>query len=180
MSFSFALNQPLSREVLTLGDQTGEPSVLQHDRVRPAALADESERDAGAVDARLTRPQRGQAVGAVGPSVGLVADADAGAVEEVDHQRGLASFGRTPIHEVVCDRRPQPRERRAEQHQLVELGLFLRQAERRVIAGLLATLGIASGRLEMPVGIRTDPHVGPRRWYRQGGDAFERRRVHHA
>ena len=52
-------------------------------------------------------------------------------------------------------------------------------APARVVAVLLAPLGVAAGRLEVAVGVRADPDVRPGRRDREGADARQRRLVAH-
>ena len=54
--------------------------------------------------------------------------------------------------------------------QVVELRRLALVAERLVVQVLLAATGVAPGGLEVPVGLRGDPHVGPRRRDHEGGD----------
>src|SRR5437764_15232710 len=42
-----------------------------------------------------------------------------------------------------------------------------------MIAVLLAAALVASGRLQMPVRVAADPHIGPGRWDRQLADALQ-------
>ena len=49
----------------------------------------------------------------------------------------------------------------------------------RVVAGLLAPARIAAGGLQVPVGVRGDPHVDPGRWDYHRFDALQRVLVRH-
>ena len=60
-------------------------------------------------------------------------------------------------------RRAQRTERAGERHEVGELVVGTIVDERVVIPVLLAPAGIAAGCLQMAVGMRRDPHIGPRR-----------------
>ena len=67
----------------------------------------------------------------------------------------------------------------AEVDEALELRLVTHARPIGVIAVLLAPAGIASGRLDVSVGARADPHVGPCRWNDEALDAGERAFVLH-
>ena len=62
---------------------------------------------------------------------------------------------------------------------MLELGAVADRAEIRVVAVLLAPLGVAARRLDVAVGVRADPDVGIGRRDRQRADAGEGLRVPH-
>src|SRR5207248_2679096 len=55
----------------------------------------------------------------------------------------------------------------------VVLGFVADGAPARVVAELFATAGVAAGGLQVAVGARADPDVGPRRRDDEGADALE-------
>ena len=120
----------------------------------------------------MPRSQRGETVGAVGPGVLLVADAEQGGVEQPHDNRQQALPCRPVAPELVLDHPTQAGEARPEGREIVELGRLALGAKVVVVAVLLAAPCVAPGGLEVPVGARGDPDIRPCRRNRQRPDAL--------
>src|SRR6185437_3049148 len=121
----------------------------------------EPEGDAGALDLDVTLAHRRQAERPVLPRVLVVADADAGLVQEADDRRYHPGLAERMAGDVAFDPPPDPRQRRGERQHSVVLGLVSQLPPARVVAVLLAPAGVAARGLEMPLRRRADPHVRP-------------------
>ena len=136
-----------------------------------AGLAFEVEGEVGAVDVDVAAAEGGEAEGVVFACVGLVANADEGGFEEAD-DGGEDLFAREAGEgEVLVDALADGGECGAEVEHVFVLGLVADFAPARVVAGLLATAGVAAGGLQVAVGEGADPDVDPGGWDDQGLDA---------
>src|SRR5215204_5794411 len=79
------------------------------------------------------------------------------------------------LGELGADRR----QRAGELHHVLVFRALANLAELWVIAVLLTAFGVASGRLNMTIGLGADPHVGIGRWDGEFANALEGRRVAH-
>ena len=119
------------------------------------------------------RPERRQAERAVGLDVLLVADADHRALEQEHHtggDRGQAQVATRRGRARDVDESPAARRRTP-----ARVSNFWRSRRRASSRGSGTAYGpcVATRRLDVAVGRRADPHVGPRRRDRKGTDAFE-------
>src|SRR5258706_624669 len=140
-----------------------EAQVVEGDRVLDAALAPEREAQRRALHADVAPAQRGQAVGAVGARVLVVADPDQGLVEQANHGREQLAAAEISRAQVALDALAQLGQRLAELQHPAEFRLVARFPVRRVVAILLAAPRVASGGLDVPGGVGTDPNFGPGR-----------------
>ncbi len=95
-----------------------------------AALATEVEVDVGALDVDVTLAQRGQAEGAVGPGILLVADADERHLEEAHHRRQHLLPAERRLPEARLDARADPRQHLGEGHHALVFRLVAHRAKR--------------------------------------------------
>ena len=153
------------------GDDTRELSVLEVDGVADAGLAFEVEDDPGAADGDVAAAHGGEAVGVVGAGVLGIADADVGGLHEAEDGGEDFFAGQAGALEVMFDLFADGRKRGTELEHVFVLGLVARGAPAGVVAGLLAAAGVASGGLQMAVGVGADPDAGPRGRDDEGLDA---------
>jgi hypothetical protein len=93
----------------------------------------------------------------------LAADPEEAAVQQPHRAREHALAGEVvAAGQVALDTFAQRRQRAGETRHVLELLRVPAGAPRLVVAVLLAAGGVDARRLQMPVLIRTDPHVGPR------------------
>src|SRR5690606_9365726 len=81
--------------------------------------------------------------------------------------------------QVGVDAAAQPGQGGAEVGQARELVLASRLAPGGMVAVLLAPAQVTAGRLDVAVGARADPHLGPGRWQHQGPYALQHPWVAH-
>ena len=166
------LEQLLTGEVLTFGDDAGDSAIAEHDVVWLARLADEPEVERRGRDVDVFVEQCRQAVRVVG--VLGIADPDQRVVEQPDG-RGDDTFEReVAAPHVGVDPLAEDRQRMAEVDQRLELGLLSGALPFGVVAVLLAALGVAAGRLDVTVGVDAEPHVRPRRRDHEPAQALDR------
>ena len=117
---------------------------------------------------------RGQPERLVGDRVLLGADAEEAAVEQ-PHRAGQHALAGELVGglQVGLDLLAQPRQRLREARHLVELLGVPAGAPGVVVAVLLAPRGVDAGGLQVPVRIRTDPDVLPRRRDAELADAVD-------
>ena len=123
--------------------------------------------------------QGGEAEGAVRLRVLLVADANQALLEELHHRREHLFARQSGPGDVRRRPRPYCREHRGKCLHPIELVAVATRAPVGVIAVLLAAARIASGRLEVPFRIGTDPHVLPRGRNRQRANTLQVGRIAH-
>lgn len=109
----------------------------------------------------------------VGAGVLVVADAQAGHIEQPDDRGDDAFVPEIVTAQVAVDSPAQRPEPVGEREETVELVARPVGGEVVVVAVLLASLGVATGRLDVAVGIAGDPYVGPSRWDGEGADPFD-------
>ena len=136
-------------------------------------LAGELDAHGRSMHRHMTGAQCRQPVGAVRRDVALVADPDVCALEQGHHERHDPLIGQTVAGQIVVQRAAQRAERLAERDELVELRAFPFRTELGVVPVLLPTACVASGGLQVTIGIAADPDVGPCRRHRDGADAFQ-------
>ncbi len=144
-------------------DDAGDRRVGDGDVELVRRLAGELQPHPLAARGRVAVAQGGQPVRAVRRDVLLVAHAQRRRVEQAHHGGHDAVVAQAAFGEVALHRSAQAGEVQPELAQVVELGRLAFVAERVVVAVLLAAPGVAPGGLQVPVGLRRDPHVGPRR-----------------
>ena len=137
--------------------------VVDVDVVLDAGLADEAEAQRRAASRHVLAQQRGEAEGAVGVGVDVVADAEVAQVEQAygDGARALlrhalgADVGQHPFARLG--------QRLAEAEDPVELRGVATGAPLRVVEVLAAPGVVGADGLQVAVGVGRDPHVLPRR-----------------
>ena len=92
-------------------------------------------------------------------------------LEEPDHGGQDLLAGQAGAFQVVVKVGAQLGEGLAEGRQAVILGGVAYGTPARMVAVLLAAPSVASRRLEVSIGPRTDPHVSPGRWNDESLDA---------
>ena len=123
-----------------------------------------------ALDPQVALAQRGEPVGLVLVGVALAADAEEPEVEQ-PHGAGEHAVADEPAAaEVLDDAAAQLRQRGGEVEHLVELLAVAVLAPFLVVEVLLAPGVVDPGRLDVPVGLRADPDLLPRRGDRQRAD----------
>ena len=143
-------------------------------RARLPLLPRNSKRRRRALRRRRAGPQGRQPERAVAARVLGVADADQRGLEEA-HDRGEDLLpGKPGRARSAVDARAERRQPLGEGEQPAVLGLVADLAPARVIAVLLAALGVAAHRLDMPVRCGANPHLGPRGRDHQGANATPR------
>jgi len=157
------LEELLAREVSATPDDGCQASVPQPDLVLLAGLAAEAERDRGAVDGRVPVAQGGQPERAVEPRVLIVPDPDQGELEQPDDGCQHFLAGQIRPSEILVDLRPDRRKDPGKGDQPGELGVVSAAPIPGVVAVDLATARVPTGRLEVAVRPRADPHLRPGR-----------------
>jgi hypothetical protein len=146
---------------------------LHLDVVVDAALAAEAELDLAAVDLHVAVAQRGQAVGLVLARILVIPDAHHGRFEQVDDGRQHLLARQAGQAEGAVDFLADLRQRLAELDHALVLHLVAHLAPFGVVAVLLAPARVAPGGLQVAVGLRADPDLGPGRRDGQRLDAFQ-------
>src|SRR5437763_6712051 len=107
----------------------------------------------------------------------VVADPDAGQLEETDHGREDLLPRQAGTAQVLLDPLPEPGQCLAERQHAAEFGFVAYLAPSRMVAVLLPAASVPSGRLDMAVGVLGDPDIGVGRRHRERADPGERRAV---
>ena len=144
-----------------------------------AALALELEPQLGPFDLHVRVAQGGQPVALVLLGVIDIADADERVFQEMDDRRQNLFARQTPQAHVLVDGFADRRKRLREGKHVLVFRALAHFAESRVIAVLLAPLGIPAGRLNVAVGFRRDPHIRIGRRDGELADPLQRRLVGH-
>lgn len=164
----------LSRQFLALPHDARDASVVKAQVPLPAALAPEAEPQFPAFDPHMAPAQRSQSEAAVGARIFGIADPDQGFFKQVDHGgQNLLARETGQAHMRVDSGTNSGKPPREVQHVRV-LRLIAPRPEILVIDVLLATAGIPSRCLDMPIAPRTYPNFGPRRRYGERPDPPER------
>jgi hypothetical protein len=171
------LEEVLARQVLAPGDDPGQATVAKGHLVRLAVLAVEPEADPGALDTRVAVAQRREPERLVEAGVLVVADADQRELEQPDDRRQHLLARQARAGEVRVDALANGGQEPGERDHPIELGAVTLFAVRGVVAVLLATAGVASGRLQVAPRVRADPDVGPGGRDRERADPLEDGRV---
>ena len=154
--------QVLARKLLAGVQDPREERIAQPQVLFLAGLGAELELQAVAVDADVFVVQRRDPVRLVLPLVLLVADADQRLVHQ-PHRGREHLLAREPIAERSASmRRRNPGSAAPNAPMPVVLRRVAHSAEQRVVPILLARFRITSGREDVTVGDRADPHVRPR------------------
>src|SRR4051794_8356712 len=164
------LEQLVPRQVLAALDDARKARLLERDAVLDAALAAKSKGKTLAVDAHVPAAQRGEAEGLVLARVLVVAHADERAIQQPHHRGKELAARMVRGAQIVLDAIAQQRQHLAELEHMPELRVVARVAVGGVIAVLLATARVARGRLNVAVGIGTDPDLAPGRRDRERVD----------
>jgi hypothetical protein len=126
----------------------------------------------GAVDIEMARAERRQPVASVLLGVFPVADADQRAVEQTDHRREHLLPGHPAFAHVLGDAFADLRQRAGELQDPLVLVAVAHLAPIGMVAILLTPSVVTPGRLNMAVGLRADPYLGPGRRHGQRTDAL--------
>src|SRR3954453_14701691 len=116
---------------------------------------------------------RRQPVGVVLLGIALGADSEEAPIEQADGARQHALAGDGPLAQVALHPCAELRQRPREFRHGVELLAVATLAPAVVVAVLLPSARVDSGRLNVPERIGTDPDVLPARRNREGPDALE-------
>jgi hypothetical protein len=139
-----------------------------------AALAAEFELDLAAVDADVAVAQRRQAEGFVGARVLLVPDPHHGRLQQVDDRRQHFFARQAGQFQGAVDFGADRGQRLAEVDHALVFRLVAHAAPFRMVAVLLASARVAARGLQVAVGLRADPDIGPGRGNHERLDALER------
>jgi len=168
------LEELLPRQVADAPDHAREPGIVDGDAVELAALAAELELDARAVHLHVPVAHRREAEGVVLLGVALVADADAGALEQPNDERQHLAARQSLQRHVGAHLAAHARQHARELGKMVELVGVAHFTPARVVAVLLSSARIAAGCLQVAAFIAADPDIGPRRRDRERLDPLER------
>jgi hypothetical protein len=109
------------------------------------------------IHSRVPSLQRGQAITIVVPGIVVVADANEGGFQEMnDGRKDFLAWKASKGH-VVTNLGADSRESLCERDDMLVFGALADLAETRMVAVLLATLGITTGSLNMTVSKGSDP-----------------------
>ncbi len=167
------LEQVLAGQLPAFLHGTCQARIADLDVVLHAALATEVEGDGVAMDFGVPVAQGGKAVGLVALGVLGIANADEGGIQQADDRSHDLFPAQASPGEILFHALAQLGQGLTEgQHPLVLVGVAdLPPAG--VIAILLAAASIATGGLQVAVGIRTDPYLGIGRRNGQLVDALD-------
>jgi len=173
-AFVDVLEQLVAGQIAACLDDLCEPPVLEIDGVPDAALAAELESHLRSVDLRVLVAHRRQPEGMIVAGVLLVADADQRLLQQL-HDSREHFLPRQPLllqigAGVAANARKHPRER----DEAFVLGFVTLFAPARVIAVLFASARVAPRRLNVAVGVGTDPHIRPGGWDRERSYPLQR------
>ena len=172
-AFVDVLEQLVAGQIAACLDDLRKPPVLEIDGVPDAALAAELESHLRSADLRVLVAHRRQPEGMIVAGVLLVADADQRLLQQLYDSREHFLPRQPPLLQigagVAANARKHPRER-DEAFVLRFVTLF---APARMVAVLFASTRVAPRRLNVAVGVGTDPHVRPRRRDDDRSDALE-------
>lgn len=142
----------LPRQVLHLADKAHQAPVAYAHFPLPARLRAKAKAQDLTFHFGVLHPQRGRAKAVVGANVRLIANADAASVEQPDDAGNAAVPRQYASRQFLPYPRPDQRQQSAEGRTAVELLAFPFRPEVRVVAILLAPLGIDAGRKNVSVG----------------------------
>ena len=142
-----------------------------------AALAGEVEGNRASLHLHVAVVHGGQAVGAVFARVLLVANADEGRFKQADDGRENLFARQAGQRKVVLDALADDGKRLAELDHALVLGLVADLAPPRVVPALLASTLVASGSLQVAVGVGADPDLAPGRRDDERADASKKLNV---
>src|SRR5258708_34312196 len=137
-----------------------------------AVLAAEVEFDAAAPDPGMAIAQGGQPEALVLTSIFGIPDTRERDLEQADEGGEDALTRQASKREIRLDAGADARQDAGEEQHAPVLRLVAHAAPARMIAVLLAAPRIAPDRLNMAVGIRADPNIGPGRRHRKRPDAL--------
>ena len=162
----------LPRQIPAPLNDAGEPGVGDGHGVFDPALAPEAELQQGPVDPHMPSAQSRQPEGAIGAGVFVVAHANERLVQQPHHRGEELAPGQVAGAQIALHALPEEREDLAELEHAAELRAITRCAVRGMVAILLPAAGVARRRLDVAVGVRANPHVGPGRRDRQLVEPF--------
>ncbi len=154
------LEEFVAGDLLAAPDDPREAPVLDADLPLLAALAAELEAQLGVLDGDVVVAHRRQAERVVLPGVLLVADADQRLLQELDDRRQDLLARQAGPRQVAVSALADAGQRLPEGEHPLVLRLVAHLAPARVVAVLLAPLGVTPGRLEVAQRIGADPDVG--------------------
>jgi hypothetical protein len=165
--FIDVLKKLVSGKILHAAHDPGNLPVRKLDIVLHAALAAKPELQRGAPNTHLTVAQGRKPEGLVIACVLLVSNPDAARLEK-PHDGGERLFAREPGKTQIARDAPVDfRQRLCECKQPAVLRLIADFAPAAMVAILLSPARVAPCRLHVPILLRADPHVRPRRRNRQ-------------
>ena len=157
------LEQLVAGNVLTPLHNAGEAPVMELNRVMFTELSTELESKIAPGNLNVSIPQGGQAKRLIGAGVFCISNAYERGLEEAYHG-SQDFFPRQPgARQIPIDLGAHPRQGVAIGNHAVILGGIAHRPPVRVIPILFAPFGITSGGLEVAIGARANPHVGPGR-----------------
>ncbi len=171
------LEQLLAGQLLASADDLRQPAIVDRDRVMDAALAPEAEFQARAPDPGVPVAHCRQAERVVVAGIFVVADADQGRLQQPDDGRQHLAPGQAGEFQVAFGGAADLRQRPAEGERPAVLGLVPHAPPSRVVSVLLPPPGVAARRLDVAVGSRADPDLGPGGRDHQGLDPRQGLRV---
>ena len=136
---------------------------MNRDFMRLSALAAEHESKGRGPNPRVPVLHRRDAVGVIVAGILFVADANQRLFQKPDDGREHALAGKASPPQIGRGARTDSWQSPRERTQAAQFRFISDDAPARVIAVLLPAPRITPGRLQVAVGIRTDPHVPPRR-----------------
>ncbi len=165
------LEEFLARQIDTAPDDARQARVRHRNVMLDAALAAKVKPHRVAAHLHVPVAQRGEPVRPVLARVSRIAHANQRHVQQVDHGGQHLVARQARCRQLRGHRLAYARQRCSERQQPAVLVRIAEGPPVGVIAVLLAAPGVATGRLQMAVRVRTDPHIGIGRRDRQLVDA---------
>ena len=173
------LEQLFARQVLHAAHDPRDAPVGESDFVRHAAFSLEAQPECRAAHLRLPLAQRRETEGFVVAGVLGIADAHERRLEQAN-DRGDDLLPRQPRpRKIPPDAPANARQGSGESREPPVLRFVARLAPALVIAVLLAASRVATGRLDVALRVRADPHAPPGGWNSKPANPLERRPVAH-
>ena len=171
------LEELLAGQVLAAPDDGRQPPIPDTDLVLATGLAAEPEADPRPRHRGVPALQGRQAERAVEPRVLVVADPDEGRLQQPDDGRQHLLARHARYRQVGVAAFADTRQDAGEVDEALELRVVAAGPPALVVAILLATLGVAPGRLEVAGRVRADPDVRPGGRDSQRADPGQDRRI---
>jgi hypothetical protein len=171
--FVDVLKQLVARQIAARLDDLRETAVLEIDGVTDAALAAELEAYVRAVDLRVLVAHGRQTEGMIVAGVLLVADADQRLLQQLHDGREDFLAWQPRFLQIGAGAAADARKLSRERNEVIVFGFVALFSPTRMVAVLFASARVASRRLNVAVGVGTDPHVRPRRRDHDRSDSLE-------